>query len=54
MVDEDAALEIVSEDPMLRDIDAELESTLVADTDDGVADGGDDAPDESEHGDEEQ
>ena len=48
VVDEDAALDIVSEDPMLRDIDAELESQLVADTDDGVADAGDDIPEETE------
>ena len=48
VVDEDAALDIVSEDPMLRDIDAELENSLVDDTNDGVADGGDDTPDESE------
>ena len=45
-VDEDAALDIVSEDPLLRDIDAELENTLVADTNDGVEDAGDDTPDE--------
>ena len=31
-VDEDAALEITSEDPMLREIDAELENSLVDDT----------------------
>lgn len=49
VVDEDAALDIVSEDPMLRDIDAELENSLVEDTNDGVADAGDDTPDESEN-----
>ena len=48
VVDEDAALDIVSEDPMLRDIDAELESQLVAHTNDGVADAGDDIPEETE------
>lgn len=48
VVDEDAALEITSEDPMLREIDAELENSLVDDTTDGIADAGDDTPDESE------
>ena len=48
-IDEDAALDIVSEDPLLRDIDAELENSLVDDSKDGVADAGDDTPDESEH-----
>ena len=48
VVDEDAALDIVSEDPMLRDIDAELENSLVEDSNDGVDDAGDDTPDESE------
>ena len=48
VVDEDAALEITSEDPMLREIDAELEDSLVNDSQDGVADAGDDTPDEGE------
>ena len=48
VVDEDAALDITSEDPMLREIDAELENSLVDDSNDGVADAGDDLPDESE------
>lgn len=48
VVDEDAALEITSEDPMLREIDAELENSLVDDTTDGIADAGDDTPDEGE------
>ena len=48
VVDEDAALEITSEDPMLREIDAELENSLVDDTTDSVADAGDDTPDEGE------
>lgn len=48
-IDEDAALDIVSEDPLLRDIDAELENSLVDDSTDGVADAGDDTPDESEN-----
>lgn len=47
-VDEEATLEVATEDPMLREIDAELENSLVADTDDGVKDAGDDTPDESE------
>jgi len=47
-VDEEATLEVATEDPMLREIDAELENSLVADTDDGVEDAGDDTPDESE------
>ena len=49
VVDEDASLEVASEDPLLREIDAELENTLVDDTNDGVADAGDDTPDESEN-----
>ncbi len=49
VVDEDAALEITSEDPMLREIDAELENSLVDDTTDGIADAGDDTPDEGEY-----
>ena len=48
VVDEDAALDITSEDPMLREIDAELEDSLVDDSNDGVADAGDDTPDESD------
>ena len=48
VVDEDSALDITSEDPMLREIDAELENSLVADSDDGVTDAGDDMPEESE------
>lgn len=47
-IDEDASLEIATEDPMLREIDAELENSLVDDSQDGVADAGDDTPDESE------
>lgn len=48
VVDEDAALDITSEDPMLREIDAELEDSLVEDTNDGIEDAGDDTPDEAE------
>ena len=33
----------------LREIDAELENSLVEDTNDGVADAGDDTPDETEN-----
>ena len=47
-VDEDASLEISSEDPLLREIDAELENSLIEDTTDGVEDAGDDTPDASE------
>ena len=54
VIDEDAALDITSEDPMLREIDAELENSLVDDSKDGVADAGDDLPDESESDTEEQ
>ena len=53
VVDEDAALDITSEDPTLRELDAELENSLVADTHDGIADAGDDTPDESDTSDEE-
>ena len=48
VVDEDASLEIATEDPLLREIDAELENTLVDDSKDGIEDAGDDTPDESE------
>ena len=48
IADEDVSLEIASEDPMLREIDAELENSLVDDTNDGVDDAGDDTPDASE------
>ena len=47
--DEDASLEVASEDPLLREIDAELENTLVEDTKDGIEDAGDDTPDASEN-----
>ena len=42
---EDASLEITSEDPLLREIDAELENSLVEDSTDGIEDAGDDTPD---------
>ena len=48
-IEEDASLEIASEDPMLREIDAELENSLMDDaeaTDEAVAE--DDTPDASE------
>ena len=48
VVDEDAALDITSEDPMLREIDAELEDSLVKDSGDGIEDAGNDIPDEDE------
>ena len=48
VIDEDASLEITSEDPMLREIDAELENTLVEDSTDGVEDAGDDTPEAEE------
>ncbi|MCQ2572110.1 MAG: DNA-directed RNA polymerase subunit omega [Alphaproteobacteria bacterium] len=48
-VDEDASLEVAAEDPLLREIDAELENTLVDDSQDGVEDAGDDVADESEN-----
>lgn len=47
-IDEDAALDIASEDPMLREIDAELEDSLVDDSKDGISDAGDDTPDTDE------
>ena len=47
-INEEESLEITSEDPLLREIDAELENSLVEDTTDGVADAGDDTPDASE------
>ena len=45
-IEEDASLEITSEDPMLREIDAELENTLVDEAKGTVAE--DDTPDASE------
>ena len=48
-VDEDASLEVATEDPLLREIDAELENTLVDDSQEGVEDAGDDVADESEN-----
>ena len=42
------SLEVESSDPELREIDAELENSLVDDTTDGIADAGDDTPDEGE------
>jgi DNA-directed RNA polymerase subunit omega len=48
-IEEDASLEIASEDPMLREIDAELENSLMDDAEptDNVAEE-DDTPDASE------
>ncbi|MBO7053044.1 MAG: DNA-directed RNA polymerase subunit omega [Alphaproteobacteria bacterium] len=48
-VDEDASLEVAAEDPLLREIDAELENTLVDDSQDGIEDAGDDTADASEN-----
>ena len=53
VTDEEASLEITSEDPLLREIDAELENSLIEDSADGVEDAGDDTPDEEETPDEE-
>lgn len=47
-IDEDASLEITSEDPMLREIDAELENSLMDDAENGVV-MEDDTPDASEN-----
>ena len=48
-VDEDASLEVAAEDPLLREIDAELENSLVDDSQDAVEDAGDDTADASEN-----
>ena len=48
VADSENSLEIASEDPMLREIDAELENSLVDDSHDGIADAGDDTPDAGE------
>ena len=48
VADSENSLEVASEDPLLREIDAELENSLVDDSQDGVADAGDDTPDASE------
>jgi len=48
ITDSENSLEITSEDPLLREIDAELENSLVEDSNDGVADAGDDTPDSAE------
>ena len=49
-IDEDASLEIASEDPMLREIDAELENSLMDESADETEDATveDDTPDSSE------
>lgn len=46
--DTDNSLEIATEDPLLREIDAELENSLVEESHDGVEDAGDDTPDAGE------
>ncbi len=46
--DADNSLEITTEDPLLREIDAELENSLVEESHDGIADAGDDTPDAGE------
>ncbi len=48
VVDEDASLEITSEDPMLREIDAELENSLMEEAGAGESIAEDDTPDASE------
>ena len=47
--DTDNSLEIATEDPLLREIDAELENSLVEESHDGVEDAGDDTPDAGEN-----
>ena len=47
-IEEDASLEITSEDPMLREIDAELENSLMDDAENGEPVAEDDTPDASE------
>ena len=49
VADSENSLEIASEDPLLREIDAELENSLVDDSHDGIADAGDDIPDAGEN-----
>lgn len=46
--DEDASLEISAEDPLLREIDAELEASLVDDSANGLTEASEDTPDASE------
>jgi DNA-directed RNA polymerase subunit omega len=48
-IEEDASLEITSEDPMLREIDAELENSLMDDAENGEPVAEDDTPDASEN-----
>ena len=47
-IEEDASLEITSEDPMLREIDAELENSLMDDAENGEPVAEDNTPDASE------
>ena len=47
-VDENASLEIETTDPLLREIDAELENSLVVDTDDNAAVDDDNTPEDAE------
>ena len=46
--DEESSLEIASEDPLLREIDAELENSLVEDSKDDMSGTEDDTPDAEE------
>lgn len=48
VADSENALEVASEDPATREIDNELDGTLIEDSTDGIVDAGDDTPDESE------
>lgn len=48
VADADNSLEIATEDPLLREIDAELENSLVEESHDEIADAGDDTPDAGE------
>ena len=48
-IEEDVSLEIASEDPMLREIDAELENSLMDDAENGESVAEDDTPDASEN-----
>ena len=49
VADSENSLEVTSEDPLLREIDAELENSLVDDSHDGITDAGDDLPDTSDN-----
>ena len=48
VADSENSLEVASENPTLREYDAELDNPLIEDSQDGIEDAGDDTPDAGE------